>query len=68
MEKKMDAAELKRLINKLLDKMGERELRTMYAHANRVYCGGCSNQPLQRTSEPLEAEARVNDQPEIKID
>ena len=32
--------ETKRLINRLLDRMDERQLRVMYADANRVYCRG----------------------------
>ena len=61
MEGKTNAAELKRLINKLLDRMDERELRVMYAHANRVYCSGYSNEPLQRDSQPKKRETGGND-------
>ena len=66
MERKTNAAELRRLINKLLDRMDERELQVMYAHANRVYCSGYSNGPLQRASQPRKWEAGGNDHPEEK--
>lgn len=64
MEGKTNAAELRRLINKLLDRMDERELRIMYAHANRVYCSGYSAVPLQRASQTDKRETGGNGHPE----
>ncbi|MBR6861229.1 MAG: hypothetical protein IKM73_07910 [Acidaminococcaceae bacterium] len=50
MEGNTSVAELKRLINRLLDRMDERQLRAMYAHANRIYCAGGQFKLLQQAS------------------
>ena len=61
MEWNTSAAELKRLINSLLNKMDKRQLRVMYAHANRVYCAGGQTQLLQRASRQRNVKTGGND-------